>query len=85
MVAMSRIPPPSWAGTGQASRIASTAPALTGAPANAPFRSTRCSQAQPASTKARAWSAGLSLNTVALSMSPRKSRTACPSLRSIAG
>jgi uncharacterized protein (DUF2147 family) len=32
IVAMSRMPPPSWQGTSTAARIASTAPALTGAP-----------------------------------------------------
>jgi hypothetical protein len=65
IVAMSRMPPPSWAGTEVAARIASTAAPFTGWPAKAPFRSTRCSQWQPAASKARACAAGSVLKTVA--------------------
>ena len=85
MVAISRMPPPSWAGTLHAARIASTGAAFTGAPANAPFKSTRCNHWHPACSKARACAAGSSLKTVALSMSPCTRRTACPSFRSMAG
>ena len=85
IVAMSRMPPPSWQGTCTAARIASTAGAFTGRPAKAPLRSTRCSQSQPAAAKAAACAAGSVPKTVALSISPRRSRTQAPSFRSIAG
>ena len=60
MPAMSRMPPPSCTGMRTAARMAATASALTGRPAKAPFRSTTCSQAKPASCQARAWAAGSS-------------------------
>ncbi len=68
-----------------ASRIASTARALTERPSTAPFRSTTCSQEKPARANLMAWSAGELLKTVALSMSPWSRRTHWPSLRSMAG
>ncbi len=85
IVLMSRMPPPSCAGIVTAARIASTAAALTGWPAKAPFRSTRCSHWQPAAWNARACAAGSSLKTVAWSIAPRTSRTHWPSFRSMAG
>ena len=85
MVAMSRMPPPSWAGTVVALRIASTTAPFTGSPANAPFRSTKCNHSQPSSTNARACAVGSVLKTVVCAMSPLKRRTALPSLRSMAG
>src|SRR5262249_18397901 len=68
-----------------AARIASTALAFTGLPANAPFRSTTCNHSKPCSSKLRACTAGSSLNTVTWSISPCRSRTHWPSLRSMAG
>src|SRR5574340_1343007 len=87
MVARSRMPPPSC--TGISSPTASTmeriATSLTGLPANAPFRSTRCRRRAPFAFHFRAVAAGSSENTVALSISPCSRRTQWPSLRSIAG
>ena len=47
---------PGWS---TAPRMAATAAAFTGRPAKAPFRSTTCSQAKPASCQARACAAGV--------------------------
>src|SRR5689334_2001678 len=66
-------------------RIERTASPLTDFPANAPSRSTTCSHANPVAAKLRACAAGLSLNTVALAISPRTRRTQAPPFRSIAG
>src|SRR5689334_9625108 len=81
------MPPPSCTGISSptSARIALTALSLTGLPANAPLRSTRCSRRAPASTQRRAMPAGSSLKTVASFMSPWRRRTQWPSLRSIAG
>ena len=66
------MPPPSWTGISSptSARIALTALSLTGLPANAPFRSTRCRRRAPASTQRRAIAAGLSLKIVESFMSP---------------
>ena len=68
-----------------ADRIAPTAAPFTGAPAKAPFRSTRCSHLHPAASNAAACAPGSVPNTVAVAMSPRSRRTQAPSFRSIAG
>src|SRR6185369_11927891 len=68
-----------------ASRMASTAAALTGLPAKAPLRSTMCRYSKPCSSKLRACAAESVLNTVTSAISPWRSRTHCPSLRSMAG
>src|SRR5947207_5511379 len=85
IAARSRIPPPSWILRSTAWRIARTASPLTECPAKAPSRSTTCSQRKPIAANWRACAAGSSLNTVALAISPRTSRTQAPPLRSIAG
>src|SRR5574340_158955 len=87
MVARSRMPPPSCTGISSptASTIERIAASLTGLPANAPLRSTRCRRRAPCSFQWRAVAAGSSENTVALSISPCSRRTQWPSLRSIAG
>jgi pimeloyl-ACP methyl ester carboxylesterase len=59
MVAMSRMPPPSWQGTVTRARIASTAAPFTGVPAKAPFRSTRCSHSQPGGLERRGLRGGV--------------------------
>ena len=81
------MPPPSWTGISSptSARIAFTAASLTGLPAKAPFRSTRCRRRAPASSQRRAIAAGLSLKIVDSFMSPWRRRTQCPSFRSIAG
>jgi len=81
----SRTPPPSCTGTVAAPRMDKMALSLTAFPAIAPSRSTMCNHFAPAAAKARACAAGSALNTVALSMSPRKRRTHFPPLRSMAG
>src|SRR6478735_8604151 len=87
MVSRSRMPPPSWMGIAppMARTIAFTAVSFTGLPANAPFRSTRCSRRAPASSHRRAIAAGSSLKLVADFISPCSRRTQWPSLRSMAG
>ena len=87
MVSRSRMPPPSCTGISSPTsrRIALIAASLTGLPAKAPFRSTRCRRRAPASSQRRAIAAGSSLKVVAWSMSPCFRRTQWPSLRSIAG
>ena len=50
--AMSRMPPPSCTGIVTLARIERTAAAFTGLPAKAPFRSTTCSQENPAACQA---------------------------------
>src|SRR6478609_9335673 len=81
------MPPPSWTGISSptSARIAFTAASLTGLPAKAPLRSTRCRRRAPASSQRRAIAAGLSLKIVDSLMSPWRRRTQCPSFRSIAG
>ena len=85
-VAMSRMPPPSWTGSSTAARIASTTLApLTGRPGEG---AVQVDQVQPfeAGLGEGAGLAGrVGLNTVAVSISPRSSRTAAPSFKSMAG
>ena len=57
--ARSRIPPPSCTGIVTLLRMDRTATALTGFPAKAPFRSTTCSQAKPASCHSSRLCAGV--------------------------
>ncbi len=85
MFASERTPPPSCTGIETALRIASTAAPFTARPSAEPFRSTTCSHSNPAATQVRAWSAGCSLNTVAVAKSPCSTRTHWPSFRSMAG
>src|SRR5262249_30882201 len=66
-------------------RMRSPAATLTGLPAKAPSRSTTWRYSNPSASKACACAAGSRLNTVACAMSPCLSRTARPSLRSMAG
>src|SRR3990170_783013 len=68
-----------------ASKIAWTAFSFTGRPSKAPFKSTTCSHSKPWLSNSSACAAGSALNTVACAISPWRSRTHCPSLRSIAG
>jgi hypothetical protein len=84
IVAMSRMPPPSWQGISDAARIASTAAPLTGWPAKAPLRSTRCSHSHPA-LEGRGLGGGVVAEDGGASISPRSRRTHWPSLRSMAG
>src|SRR3989344_947087 len=65
--------------------IALMAASLTGLPANAPLRSTRCRRRAPASSQRRAMAAGASPKGVEAFMSPCLRRTHLPSFRSIAG
>src|SRR3989344_102066 len=65
--------------------IALMAASLTGLPANAPLRSTRCRRRAPASSQRRAMAAGSSPKVVESFMSPCLRRTHLPSFRSIAG
>jgi len=58
---------------------------ITGRPAKAPSRSTRCRYSNPSASKPSACAAASRLNTVARAMSPCSRRTHTPSLRSIAG
>src|SRR5262245_22299017 len=87
MVSRSRSPPPSCTGiwSPTARMTALTAASLTGRPASAPFKSTRCSRRAPAPSQRRAIAAGSSPKVVAAFMSPCSRRTHLPSLRSIAG
>ncbi len=70
---------------GNAAAMLATSAAWTGWPSRAPSRSTTCSTEAPASANARAWATGSSLKTVDWVKSPRRSRTARPSCRSMAG
>src|SRR5690606_8578481 len=86
MVSMLRMPPPIWIGScGNRFAMAVTASPLTGVPAKAPLRSTRCSRRAPASTQRCAIDTGSSPYTVESSIRPWRKRTQLPSFKSIAG
>ena len=87
MVSRSLMPPPSCIGISPptALTIALIAASLTGLPAKAPFKSTKCRRLPPRSTQWRAMAPGSSENTVDSSIKPCLSLTQWPSLRSIAG
>ena len=81
------MPPPSCTGISSptSARMALIAGSLTGLPAKAPFRSTRCRRRAPASSQRRAIAAGSSPKVVEAFMSPCCRRTQWPSFRSMAG
>src|SRR3990167_1882878 len=87
MVSRSRMPPPSCTGilSPTSRRMALIAGSLTGLPAKAPLRSTRCRRRAPASSQRRAIAAGSSPKVVETFMSPFSRRTQWPSFRSMAG
>ncbi len=85
IAARERSPPPRWTVPGKAAAMLATSAACTGWPSRAPSRLTTWSTDAPASAKARACATGSSLKTVDWAKSPRRSRTARPSCRSIAG
>ena len=82
---LSRIPPPISNTPVNAARTHLTISTLTGFPAFAPSKSTRCKAPTPAASYRDAWSTGSGLMMVSFAKSPLYRRTLRPSCKSIAG